>query len=65
MDRYVIMFSNGLYYHDVQSSTSRDVRFAEIIQNAHHFNSITGAEWAGTQSVKNNGLTFNIINRGE
>jgi hypothetical protein len=64
--KYVIVFSNGLFYHDVQSSATFPsiVRFAEIIQNAHKFSNIEDAQWYASQSVKyNNELTFNIIPR--
>jgi hypothetical protein len=64
MNKYVILFSNGLYYHDVQSSQmNADTRFAEIVQNAHQFNNITDAERCASRAVKNNNLTFNLIER--
>lgn len=63
-EKYVILFSNGLYYHDVQSSQiNADTRFAEIIENAHQFNNIANAEYFASRAVKNTNLTFNLVVR--
>jgi hypothetical protein len=65
MDRYVIMFCNGLYYHDVQSSSSKVVKTTDNVKNAHTFDGYKSAEQAVLYWGMHNDLTFNIVAVGE
>ena len=63
--KYVIMFCNGLFYHDVQSSSSKVVKTTDNIKNAHTFDGYKSAEQAVLYWGMHNDLTFNIVAVGE
>lgn len=65
MKKYVIMFCNGLFFHDVQSSNNNQVRQTENIKNAHVFNDYKSAEQAILYWGMHNDLTFNLVAVGE